>query len=387
MVKKVAVACQGGGMHGAFEVGVLTEILNAYQQNKFDLVGLSGTSAGALCALLVWYGLAPKMSGPGSAINASNLLNSAWDKFVARPGAESLLNQLTYDAFRAEEAEVPLLGLSAGLFGLNPYSAGYKAIAACLPDLGVRKEYFDLHAFLAAACPNFDTDIDWPNVKTRLLIGASEVVKGFETVFDSHVRKGTLPANMGMTNPGHSNYWRQLLPLSLEGVAASGTLPVFHEAEQIQSGYYWDGLYSQNPPVREFFKVPNNNKDDIPEEIWIVRINPQQWPYAPKTHADIEDRQNELMGNLSLTKELDFILKVNEWIAKSAYQSDQFVKDRKSVIVRTIKMTKKTADDLQYSSKFNRSKDFLDELRQEGHAVAQNWLANWPNVPKYPEDA
>ncbi|MGA7531191.1 MAG: patatin-like phospholipase family protein, partial [Pseudolabrys sp.] len=63
---KVAVACQGGGMHVAFTVGVLTEILRDIDtRNRFDLVGLSGTSAGALCALMVWYGLAPKIQGPG----------------------------------------------------------------------------------------------------------------------------------------------------------------------------------------------------------------------------------------------------------------------------------------------------------------------------------
>ena len=53
-----------------------------------------------------------------------------------------------------------------------------------------------------------------------------------------------------------------------------------------------------------------------PDELWIVRINPQQWPYVPASNKDIEDRQNELMGNLSLNKELDFIMKVNEWINK-----------------------------------------------------------------------
>jgi NTE family protein len=50
---KVAVACQGGGMHGAFAVGVLTEILKDVGKERFRLVGLSGTSAGALCALIV----------------------------------------------------------------------------------------------------------------------------------------------------------------------------------------------------------------------------------------------------------------------------------------------------------------------------------------------
>jgi NTE family protein len=376
----VAVACQGGGMHAAFEVGVLTEILaDIDANNRFDLVGLSGTSAGALCTLLVWFGLAPKNSG--IVLNASKILNDTWDEFVAQKGAETLLNQVTYDAFRAEEFETPLLGLSARVFGINPYRAGLKTLAAFLPGLGIRQEYFDLHAFLTRACPNFANDIDWPKVKTRLLVGASEVVNGYETVFDSDVNKGQA-ANPGMTNPNQSNYWRQRLPLSLEGVAASGTLPVFRAAENIGTSYYWDGLYSQNPPVREFFKVPN--KKDIPDEIWIVRINPQQWPSVPDTNADIEDRENELMGNLSLNKELDFILKVNEWRTK--YKNEQFAKDHKHVIVRTIKMTQNTADELQYSSKFDRSSAFTDRLRQEGRLVAKAWLANWP-TNNYPQDA
>ena len=66
MVPKVAVACQGGGMHAAFEVGVLTEILkHQSEQKKFDVVGLSGTSAGALCAMMVWYGLVKKNGKDG----------------------------------------------------------------------------------------------------------------------------------------------------------------------------------------------------------------------------------------------------------------------------------------------------------------------------------
>jgi NTE family protein len=32
--KKVAVACQGGGTHAAFAVGVLTEILKEYEKKS-----------------------------------------------------------------------------------------------------------------------------------------------------------------------------------------------------------------------------------------------------------------------------------------------------------------------------------------------------------------
>ena len=78
---------------------------------------------------------------------------------------------------------MPLLGLYPPVFGLNPRGAVYKAAAAFLPGMGVRKEYFDLMDLLKKHCPHFN-HINWKNVRTRLLIGATEVVNGYETVFD-----------------------------------------------------------------------------------------------------------------------------------------------------------------------------------------------------------
>jgi NTE family protein len=174
-----------------------------------------------------------------------------------------------------------------------------------------------------------------------------------------------------------NSYWRQQLPLSLEAVAASGTLPVFREAERMGTHYYWDGLYSNNPPIREFFSGPPQY---VPDEIWIVRINPQRRPDAPQTHAEIEDRQNELMGNLSLNKELDFIF------AQQHLQQLLQQQQPQAPIVRTIKMDPNTTNNLCYSSKFDRSRAFADKMRLEGREAAQAWLAKWPNVRTYPHD-
>jgi NTE family protein len=383
--KKVAVACQGGGMHAAFAVGVLNEILKKVKDEKFELVGLSGTSAGALVALMVWYGLAPKNGAIGSEDEARGLLKEFWKNFVANTPAEAVLNFFTYGTFIAEEAEIPWLGINAPLLGgtFNPYGAIYKAIADGLPRLGVRPEYFNLRKLLKHYCPKFK-DVNWDRVKTRLLIGASEVVNGFETVFDSGVNSKLVPENEGMKD--RENYWRQQLPLSLEGVAASGTLPIFRRAQKVtdeEVDYYWDGLYSHNPPVRDFVRI--DKKDYKPDELWIIRINPQQrGDKAPKTNASIIDRENELMGNLSLNKELDFIMFVNKWCQK---HGGKFAEDKKPVTVRTIKMTKKTADALHYSSKFDRGRAFMERLRAEGKTVAQSWLNRWPRVGEYPEDA
>jgi len=371
MPKRVAIACQGGGMHAAFEVGVLTAVLERIERNtepRIELVGLSGTSAGALCALMVWYGLE---SPGGSPRNAIRQLRRFWDEFVAVTGPETVLNYLTYGALRVEESEIPWLGLYAPIFGLNPRGVIYKEFAHWLPRLGVRQEYFDLDELLEAHCPHMDAI---RNARTRLLIGATEVVNGYETVFDSAAAAQVVES------------WHQRLPLTLSGVAASGTLPAFREAEHIGECYYWDGLYSQNPPIRDFVA----DYSTAPEEIWVLRINPQQWPGLPETNGQIQDRQNELMGNLSLHKDLDFILKVNNWRVRFLSATKELaieVFGENKVVVRTIKMRKNTADALTCASKFDRSRRCMRDLREEGYEVANEWLARWPSVPEYPADA
>jgi NTE family protein len=375
---KVAVGCQGGGIHASFEVGVLTEILrDIHNKNRFELVGLSGTSAGALCTLMAWYGLAQKNGQPGSPQEAIDRLNDFWEGFAASSLAERLLNFVSYTTFRVQETEV--LGFNATPVGLNPSSKIAQWVAAGLPLLGVRQPYYDLETLLAESCPDF-CRVDWDRLQTRLLIGASEIMEGVETTFDSDCR---MTAQGGKhTHATVTHRWRERLPLSLEGVAASGTLPQYRETERIGQGYYWDGLYSQNPPVREF--LASVQKSHVPDEIWIVRINPQQCADQPKSTSEIEDRQNELAGNLSLNKELDFVLTVNDWIAK---YGGQFACDYKPVTVRTIKMSRATAAELRYSSKFNRNSVFMHRLRDEGREIAGEWLDQWPQVGCYPNDA
>jgi hypothetical protein len=55
--KRVAIACQGGGSHTAFTAGVLKRLLGPEELAGVEVVGLSGTSGGAVCALLAWYAL------------------------------------------------------------------------------------------------------------------------------------------------------------------------------------------------------------------------------------------------------------------------------------------------------------------------------------------
>lgn len=380
-VTKIAVACQGGGTHAAFEVGVLTEILKAMDSRKeFDLVGLSGTSAGALCATMVWYGLAPKKGHPesGSVAEAIQTINTFWDRFAASTTTEITHNALCMAALSAQELEVPVLGVNMPVFSINPNGILDDATIMQLRQFGAREEYYDFDAMLTAACPHFH-EVDWPKVHTRVLIGASEIVNGIETVFDSDCNRPPIPEKH--TDPSIKQRWRARLPLSLSAVAASGTLPGIRKAEKIDGGYYWDGLYSQNPPIREF--LSGISKDYVPDEIWVLRINPQECTRSPRSTAEAHDRENELMGNLSLNKELDFIQAINHLIQRFPSVAEEY----KPVTVRTIKMTKETAGKLRTASKFNRSRSFIDELREEGTKVARAWLQQGTNVGCYPNDA
>src|SRR4051794_36757839 len=54
--RRVAIACQGGGSHTAFTAGVLQGLLGQLPE-EVDVVALSGTSGGAICASLAWDGL------------------------------------------------------------------------------------------------------------------------------------------------------------------------------------------------------------------------------------------------------------------------------------------------------------------------------------------
>src|SRR6516225_9397755 len=55
--RRINIALQGGGSHGAFSWGVLDGLL---EDGRIEIDGISGTSAGALNATVLGYGLASR---------------------------------------------------------------------------------------------------------------------------------------------------------------------------------------------------------------------------------------------------------------------------------------------------------------------------------------
>ena len=76
--KHIALALQGGGAHGAFTWGVLDRLLEV---EEIVAEGICGTSAGAVNAVALAYGL--HMGGPP---RAKELLEKLWKK-IAQQGS------------------------------------------------------------------------------------------------------------------------------------------------------------------------------------------------------------------------------------------------------------------------------------------------------------
>lgn len=411
--RRIAIACQGGGIHGAFTCGVLDALLKAKEDQEagrsapgakrtFEIVGLSGTSAGALNAFAVWYGLMAKAGRAGSSGEARRAVNQLWDTFQVQRLGEYGMNWFGQQIYKLAEL---------GLMLKQPYPAqshellmsslrqwsGVEQMIAPNADIGeIRPEFYDFMALLQTCAPDFG-QLSLPAIaaqKTgpRLLLGAVEIVTGAFTAFDSWYQPQV----------GLDTRFERRGPISREAVAASGTLPDLRPAQRVpgmlnddrQDGLYWDGVFSQNPPVRQF--LSDGDKSSKPDEIWVIRINPQKRSDAPKTLGMIEDRRNELSGNLSLNQELYFIEKVNQWLARLApiaqvdpdHAAVQLFSAYQPVGIYTLTMEKSKAE-LGVASKFDRQPGFVSEMRQHGAQRAGRFLSLWmaesPELVTWPQ--
>jgi NTE family protein len=117
------IACQGGGSHTAFTAGVLKRLLGADELAGFQVAGLSGTSGGAVCALLAWYALLAD-----DRIGAGRLLEEFWADNSARWPLEVLVNNWVQWAGAWQDLGVALPAVSpyhwsASVMGADQFCA------------------------------------------------------------------------------------------------------------------------------------------------------------------------------------------------------------------------------------------------------------------------
>jgi NTE family protein len=358
---RVAIACQGGGSHAVFAAGALKRLLTE-KQDEHKVVAFSGTSGGAVCALLAWYGLLTK--GAGEAVR---LLDSFWLRDMA---ANALPERAMNDWFVGWVGAQESTGL---VVEQSPYF---------FPEFGKDR--------LEDAIKN---NVRFADIGERLVkpespmlfIGAVNALTGDFRVFKSH-RADEDEDKAFVFNASRED------AISVEAMLASAAVPFLFKAVRtgeavywdradsaeppvrIGKGVYWDGLYSQNPPIRDL-------TDADPDEIWVLQINPEEIDDEPQMGADIRDRRNELAGNISLNQELYFVRKINELVRRFGEYEGGEIRLREGadpdgrgygiIKVRRIELFMPS---LSASSKLDRAPEFLAELMRHGGEQAGHFL-------------
>jgi len=308
--KRVAIGCQGGGSLTAFTAGVLSEILQ--QRGGDEVVAISGSSGGAVCAVLVWDGLVV-----GDEQRAVENLRGFWHNLSARDPWDRWLNQMAVMHLSLKERGFPTPEISPYD---NPFAVwGRRELRRLL------EEFVDFDAFADRRGSN----------ELAIYVGAVDI-----TTDQFHVFEGS--------------------DVTVDSVLASAAVPPHFPAVEIDGRLYWDGLLSENPPLGVL-------TDDNPDEIWIVQINDPNQPEEPQSLSKIVDRRNELSANLSLNQEVGFIEKVNTMIANGSIDDESYSHiDIERILLNT---------PFPSVSKLNRDAVFLDDLFERGITAAELFLA------------
>lgn len=287
MKPKIAIACQGGGSQTAFTAGVFKALFENRVKDRFDIVSLSGTSGGAICAFLIWYALKK-----GDVPVWKRLLDF-WHDNSANTYYERLFNDATIKTFElASKGSIPQ-------YNLSPYSPIIKAWFSVATS-GLRRQFIDLKALLEAHI-DFSELASWGPQPTApvLLLGACNIITGKLHKFNSYNES-----------------------ILVDHLLASACVPSIFPAISIENMAYWDGLFSDNPPIDRLIKQEFVGVGNIPNEIWVIKINPTTTDKIPVAPDDILDRRNELEGNVSLFQSLRQVEFLNELFLKGAFKEE-----------------------------------------------------------------
>lgn len=309
--KKLNLALQGGGAHGAFTWGVLDELL---RDDEMELSWISGTSAGAFNAVAVAHGLST-----GGRDTARSTLDSIWKA--------------------VEKARVP------DLLSLNPFLSGLAGAGGMANLSGVFSPYsfnplgFDpLRKILVE---HIDFDAIRANPTVRLRIAATDVATGRARIFTSK-------------------------ELTVEMVLASACLPTLHHAVMIDGRAYWDGGFSANPDLLSLAS------DSPVGDTLLILLNPLLSPDIPKSARSIEDRVNTITFNQPLLREVDAIVRAKEaQIGWFAPRSSALAR-QKAHRFHLIEAGRHTAA-LGAGSKSTPDRDVLRHLYLAGLEEAERW--------------
>ncbi|TCZ59886.1 patatin-like phospholipase family protein [Roseicella aquatilis] len=318
--KRINLALQGGGTHGAFTWGVLDRLL---EDERLVFDGVSGTSAGALNAAIFVQGLAED-GRPG----ARKALDRMWRDVAARLAVSPLRNtplekalwgyDLTYSvAYQTFDT----LSRVFSPYQLNPFPVEFNPLRQVIAD-----------------------NLDEARLKRdpkaiRLFISATNVRTGKPRVFTR-------------------------AEVTTDVILASACLPNVFKAVEIDGEAYWDGGYLGNPAI-----WPLYYERGAPD-ILLVQINVLNRQELPTTPSDIMNRLNEISFNASLMAEMRAIDFVQRLLDSGRLEQPRY----RRIFLHCVEDEERMRQ-FKLSTKLNGDWDFLQTLRKFGWEAADRFLA------------
>jgi len=349
--QKIAIACQGGGSQTAFTAGVLPAFFENGVHLQKQIVSLSGTSGGAVCAALAWYGLLKAAAGDPTPIQKR--IKDFWEEIIAQLAPELYVDKLGAEMLRMiENGALPHLELS-------PVSALNQAFISFLTSFLPRRFFTDLRAALEAHIAFEELPELVKPDSPVLLLGAADVLTGELKKFNSRAGE-----------------------IRVEAILASAAIPTLFPAVEINGHYYWDGLFSDNPPVKELLRPLYVGGENVPDEIWVIQINPTAVDSVPNSNSQIFDRRNQMEGNVSLQQSLEFVEFCNLLLREKAVSDEVLDRigftRRQPIAVRFVRMSPELQSTLDYVSKLSREPSHIHRMIDDGVKQGRAFLESLP---------
>jgi len=258
--KRINLALQGGGAHGAFTWGVLEHILG---DERLYIEGISGTSAGAINAVMLADGLAR-----GGREEAQKRLADFWRAVSSAGNLPAIQRAVTERLL----SFTPLEG--------TPVQAWFDAVSRYFSPYDVNPLNINPLKDLIERFVDFETLRTHSDL--QIFISATNVQTGRVRIFPR-------------------------AKITADAVMASACLPLLFRAVEIDGVPYWDGGYLGNPVIFPFFGTTTT------EDVLVVQINPLVRQATPTSASEIVNRINEITFNSSLIAEyraIDFVARL-----------------------------------------------------------------------------
>jgi NTE family protein len=318
--KRINLALQGGGAHGAFTWGVLEHFLS---DERISIEGISGTSAGAINAVMLADGLAR-----GGADEAQKRLADFW-RAASSTGNLPTLQRTVLERLLSF---TPLEG--------TPVQAWFDAVSRYFSPYDINPLNINPLKDLIERFVDFDALR--ADSGLQIFVSATNVQTGRVRIFPR-------------------------AKLTADAVMASACLPLLFRAVEIDGVPYWDGGYLGNPVIFPFFRTTTT------EDVVVVQINPLVRQATPMSSSEIMNRINEITFNSSLIGEYRAIEFVARLIDEGKLPRGTAPGQYRRINVHRIVLDR-FGTHFDAFSKLSTDYDFFEMLRVSGKRAARRFL-------------